>query len=190
MAKASVKKTFTQAEVNVLVAEAGKRAAPVLDPAFAGLKHHICTVTGGRKENLPHGAQVEVVHVGLSRRFGYAPYASVLVDGERAFINPAFLKKGKPMSDVRIAELETDNDGVIRVRGEARDISEKAVSFQPKGLFSRVVIAKSNITEVRTAKNEATDVYEMPAWALRQKLGEKNMAVLMADAEALAAIDA
>lgn len=147
---------------------------------FADLEGHVCTVTGGRK--FPGGTQLDVTKVGMSRY--NTPYARGYKGTEEVYIDPKFLKKGKALTDLRLTELQSRQDETIRFRATVRNESEKAIVLRPYPLYQGISVAKSNVTEI-VEGHDGTEfnVYEVPAWAVRQKVGPAMYDLLVAEAE-------
>ena len=139
----------------------------------AALKYHHATVQGGRK--FPEGTQVEVKHCFMSRHREPIAMAIVVKGDEETTVQCKHLKKGKALSDERIAEFEEERERLCLVHGVVHQESDsgKAVRFQPKGLFvNNVWIGKSLINQVLDDDGDVIDgEYEIPYWVMKQKFG-------------------
>lgn len=165
--------------------EAGEKARE----DYGDLQFHYATIDGGKKH--PQGAQCEVHWIGATSPGGYIQAAAKIFfpKGKKdGWINPKFLKKGKALPAKRKAELVQQSDdeqsetvlieGTVQRETEAGGILLKAKDWFKSEWFNREMIS-------RAAEGETHDIFEVPAWKVKQLRGPADLEALEAKQEAL-----
>lgn len=172
-------------------AAATNSARRVISPDLKGLEMHGAEVTGGRGEakGLGIGVKCEVLSVYINR-FGQ-DQARVRVGDEIKYINPKFLKKGKPLAAARVAEVEAErekaNEPVLvlgRVVRQSDGDGDKAgaVLFDTSTWLKPVWFSKDHFTLIHKFEDGEHDgkiIAEVPAWKVSSGAGKDALAALM-----------
>jgi hypothetical protein len=140
---------------------------------YAGLLYHNVTVTGGKRIEL--GTEGECIWIGVNRRF-LSPLASfVTSDGKREWINPDHLTAGEPLSKARKAVLEAEakeeSEATVLIDGTVLRQGDKGVTIRHSGFFKDMSFALTMVEKVGEMPN-GTPIFEVPAWKVRQEVGQ------------------
>lgn len=153
----------------------------VIDKAFKDMEGHYAEVTGGRK--IDHGTKVEVLSCYVSR-WG-KDQARIMIGDDIGYIDPKFLKKGKPLPAARTAELEAEREEqnvpvlilgrVIRTSdGDPEKGNKGGVLFDTATWLRPVWFPKDDFTMIikfEDGEHEGKMIAEVPAWKVKSGAG-------------------
>lgn len=182
-AKKSATKTASKG-TEMSYAERKSKAAEKVKAQFGGLVNHTATVTGGRK--FPEGTVVDVNWVGVNKFFGQT--AKITVNGETAWIDPKFLKKGKPLSDAKVAayeaEREAESEATVLIPAtvalERDENGKSSVLLNYTGWFKGMWFSKAMVEKTGGKTPSGIEVFRIPAWKVKQERGQDALDALLA----------
>jgi hypothetical protein len=153
--------------------ERKKELAAAVKEEFGELVYHNVTINGARK--FENGTAGECLFVGVSKFL--QPMAIVaLKDGENAYVQPRFLKKGKPIDAKRKAFLEAEREAAssetVMLPAMVGKETERAVLLQYSGWFKGMWFNKENVEKIGDTATEGVSVFEVPVWKIRQSMGQ------------------
>ena len=161
-----------------------------ISPEMKAMENHFGEVTGGRKYDV--GTKVEILGVYINR-FGQ-DQARIMIDGETGYINPKFLKKGKPLPAARTAQIEAEREAAntpIMVYG--RVVKETpggegksgAVLLDYSGWFKPIWFSKEQVAVVHKFSTTDEDdehfgkvIVEVPSWKVKASVGQDGLSML------------
>jgi hypothetical protein len=148
---------------------------------FGDFVYHNIEIHGARKYE--DGTKGECVFVGSSKYI--QPMAIInFPDGKQGFIQPRFMKKGKPIDAKRKALLEAEREAesghTVMIPASVGLEREKAVQLRYKGWFKAMWFAKESVEEIGATATEGVSLYEVPAWKIKQEMGQDALDALEA----------
>lgn len=157
----------------------------VIDPALKGMENHFAEVTGGRK--IAEGTKVEVRNVYVNR-YG-VDTARIVINGEAGFINPKFLKKGKPLPAATVAVIEAEREEAerpvlllckVRKVNMDDDGNAKSVTLAYPGWYRPITFGVGQVERIADELGDDGEMslYEVPAWKIKQGAGQDSLDVI------------
>lgn len=143
------------------------------------VEFHHCEITGGSKDRAEKdpryavGSKVDCVWVGANRYLGQSARIA-FSDGSEGFIDPKFLKKGKPFTDAEkakaMAERQAEADDTVYIAATVTRENDNAVLIEYQGWFSGKWFPKKLVTKTGATDGELP-IWEIPAWKVRKDIG-------------------
>lgn len=138
-----------------------------LSDDFEALAGHRCSVSKGCRKFNP-GTQLNVKKVGVNK-YG-KPYAIVVTKKGDEFIDPKWLKIGKPLSPSVIAEYETameEAQSTVILTAEIKQESEKGICLKVDEFMKARWISKKLSPE-----GDEEGTYNVPMWWATNEFGK------------------
>lgn len=152
------------------------------------LEFHHCEITGGSETRIAKdgryaiGAKVDCTWVGANKFLGQSARIT-FSDGSTGFIDPKFLKAGKPFSDAEkakaMAEREAETSDTLYIAATISRENDKAVLMEYQGWYAAKWFPKTMVTKTGAMDGDIP-IWEIPVWKVRKDIGNDAVAALMA----------
>lgn len=173
-----------QAEKAALdAANAAKAPATGVDYAALGktMLNHICKVVKGKNHN---GELVKVFFVSKGRAGtddvrAKKPIARIeLANGEVTFMGLTNMEVVKPMDQGDIDRLsaaqKAESEETLYVAATCRQVGDQSIKLSNNGWWKDIWFPKSQCSRCKAVTAEGIDIYEVPAWKIRQAAGNDS----------------
>lgn len=188
MAKTAAKTTKT----------ASKTERRTIDAKLKAMEGHFGEINGGRKYDA--GTKCEILSVYINR-YGQ-DQARIKIGDDMAYINPKFIKMGKPLPTARLAELEAEREEqakpvmvlgrVVKVSNEDEETGKSgSVLLDYSGWFKPIWFGKDQIELVHKfedGEHEGKVLAEVPAWKIKTGAGGDSLAAIEGKQKAFLAL--